>query len=437
MSSAATSENRQFAMEVVRRLREAGFEALWAGGCVRDQLMGWRPEDYDVATSAVPEQIRNVFGRSRTLAIGAAFGVIFVLGPKRGGQVEVATFRRDAEYSDGRHPDSVAFSTAEEDAQRRDFTINGMFFDPLTDQVIDYVGGQQDLQRKIIRAIGDPHQRFAEDKLRLLRAVRFAATFDFEIEKSTRAAIVRQAHEITVVSAERIAGEMRRMLVHANRAGAVQLLSECRLLSALLPESAALGPIGSADEDKSAGTPWGRTLLTLQRLYQPSFPMALAALLREMCEPSTVEQHPAKPIVLRLRLSGSETDSVVRLLSEAPAVRAATRIPWPQLQRILVADSVDELLAFSEAVAHVVDGHTHDIEFCRRKLMLPADELNPPPLLTGNDLRALGVPRGPIYKTLLEEARDAQLEKRIATKSEALALAERLWRAGPSHESES
>src|SRR5688572_25996293 len=170
---------RAFALEIVEKLRAAGFEALWAGGCVRDELLGLVPKDYDVATSATPEQIRNLFGRRRTLAVGAAFGVITVLGPRAAGQIEVATFRTDAAYSDGRHPDAVTFTTAEHDAQRRDFTINGLFFDPVAQKIVDYVGGQDDIQRRIVRAIGDPRLRLREDRLRMLRAVRFAATFQF------------------------------------------------------------------------------------------------------------------------------------------------------------------------------------------------------------------------------------------------------------------
>ncbi|MCR4411750.1 MAG: CCA tRNA nucleotidyltransferase, partial [Thermoguttaceae bacterium] len=173
MSNLKPQSPRQFAEEVVRRLRAAGFLAYWAGGCVRDQLMGLDPKDYDVATSAVPEQVRQVFGRRRTVAVGAAFGVITVVGPPGAGQIEVATFRSDRTYSDGRHPDEVVFSSPEEDAARRDFTINGLFYDPVAQEVIDYVGGRDDLARRLLRAIGDPRQRFAEDKLRLLRAVRF------------------------------------------------------------------------------------------------------------------------------------------------------------------------------------------------------------------------------------------------------------------------
>src|SRR6478752_925362 len=227
---------RQFAVDVVRRLRESGHQALWAGGCVRDQLMDQLPKDYDVATDAVPDRVREVFGRRRTLAIGASFGVITVLGPEGAGQIDVATFRRDAGYSDGRHPDAVSFSDAEHDAQRRDFTINGLFFDPLEDRVIDFIGGQADLNRKIVRAIGDPLARIAEDKLRMLRAVRFAARFDFAIDDQTLAALKQQVRELVIVSAERIATELRLILTHPNRARGAELLVETNLLEILLPE---------------------------------------------------------------------------------------------------------------------------------------------------------------------------------------------------------
>jgi poly(A) polymerase len=220
------SQARDFALDIVRRLRQAGFQALWAGGCVRDQLLNLPPKDYDVATDATPEQIRSIFGRRRTLAIGQSFGVIVVLGPKSAGQVDVATFRQDAAYSDGRHPDSVTFSSAPEDAERRDFTINGLFYDPLAEQVIDYVGGQQDIERRLIRAIGDPFQRFAEDKLRMLRAVRFATVFGFQIEAATLDAIRQLSRQLVIVSAERIAAELRRILQAAWAAAGIELLDQ-------------------------------------------------------------------------------------------------------------------------------------------------------------------------------------------------------------------
>ena len=236
---------REFAVEVVRQLKAAGYHAVWAGGCVRDQLMQRTPKDYDVATDARPDQVREVFGHHRTLPIGAAFGVITVLGRKAAGHIEVATFRNDAGYSDGRRPDAVIFSTMEEDAQRRDFTINGVFFDPLQEQYIDFVGGQSDLQRGVVRAIGNAHDRFAEDKLRMLRAVRFAANLEFVLELETHEAIKTHAADIQIVSAERIAAEMRRMLAHRQRAQATRLLWETTLLPQILPESAVVMSLSS------------------------------------------------------------------------------------------------------------------------------------------------------------------------------------------------
>jgi poly(A) polymerase len=217
---------REFATDVVRRLRAAGHTALWAGGCVRDQLLGIEPHDYDVATDATPEQVQVLF--RRTVAVGVSFGVVEVLGP-RPHKVQVATFRSDGSYSDGRHPDAVVFSTPEEDARRRDFTVNGMFFDPLDRKVIDYVGGQEDLRHGVLRAIGDPAQRFAEDKLRLLRAVRFATRFSLTLDPATAHAIRAMAGEITVVSAERVAEELRKLLTDPRRADGMRLMDEVGL----------------------------------------------------------------------------------------------------------------------------------------------------------------------------------------------------------------
>src|SRR5438477_3421554 len=224
---------REFAVEVVRRLRAAGYQALWAGGCVRDELLGLVPKDYDVATDARPEDVRRLF--PRTVAVGMSFGVIEVLGPRARAstaplRVQVATFRSDVSYSDSRHPDAVVFSSAREDALRRDFTINGMFFDPLENRLIDYVGGQEDLKARVLRAIGDPATRIAEDKLRMLRAVRLAARFELAIDPGTWAAIRDMAEQITIVSAERIADELRKLLVDPQRSRGVNLLCESGLV---------------------------------------------------------------------------------------------------------------------------------------------------------------------------------------------------------------
>lgn len=414
---------RQFAVDVVERLRHAGFESLWAGGCVRDQLLGRLPKDYDVATSARPEQIRELFGQRRTLAVGAAFGVITVLGRRSEGQIEVATFRRDAAYSDGRHPDSVSFSTAEEDAQRRDFTINGLFYDPLGERVIDYVGGQDDLQRRVIRAIRNPYERFDEDKLRMLRAVRFAATFGFEIESQTLDAIRQLANEIVIVSAERIAAEMRRMLVHEQRRLAVELLRQSGLLPVILPEAAAFEDEQAEIRSTGERDKWATALAVLEQLEQPSFSAALAALVREICpaEPRAVRH--GERVCQRWKLSNDETEIVRRLLEHEGEIRRASQLPWPKLQRLLVSARISDLLCFGEAVCRVVDGHARETEYCREKLRMPLEELDPPPLVTGDDLKQLGLRPGPAFKLLLEKLRDAQLEKRVRTKAEALQLA--------------
>jgi poly(A) polymerase len=256
---------REFAISVVQRLREAGFEALWAGGCVRDELLGLVPQDYDVATSANPDQVRRLFRRS--IAVGASFGVIEVLGPAGTPlAVEVATFRSDVSYSDGRRPDEVVFSSAPEDAQRRDFTINGMFMDPLSGKLIDFVGGEADLQARILRAIGEPERRFTEDKLRLLRGTRLAARFDLQIEPATEAAMRSMARHIAVVSAERIAEELRKMLLHPSRVRAMNLLLELGLAAVVLPEIVPMRGLPQGLPHAPTGDLWDHVMRALELL---------------------------------------------------------------------------------------------------------------------------------------------------------------------------
>jgi tRNA nucleotidyltransferase/poly(A) polymerase len=413
---------REFALEVVERLRARGFEALFAGGCVRDQLLGVESKDYDVATNARPDEIREVFGRRKTLAIGAAFGVIAVVGPKPAGTVEVTTFRRDAEYSDGRHPDAVSFSTAEEDAQRRDFTINGLFFDPLAQRVIDYVGGVEDLGRHVVRAIGDPRARFREDKLRLLRAVRMAARFRFELDRDTFAAAREMAAQVTMVSAERIAQEMRAMLVLPERARAVELLAETGLLEAILPEALAMQGMPREGATLAAGDRWHFTLRVLAELASPTFSLALAALVEDLPgSPELIEQ-----LGERWRLSNKETERARWLAEHHRALDAARQLKWSKLQRILICEGIDELLELHAARARADGRDASDLEYCREKLRLPGEELDPRPLVTGYDLIQHGVPQGPQYAALLEQVRDAQLDGEVATKEEALKLVDRL-----------
>jgi tRNA nucleotidyltransferase/poly(A) polymerase len=401
---------RDFALDVVQRLRAAGHEALWAGGCVRDQLLGRTPKDYDVATSALPDQVRELFGERRTLAIGAAFGVITVLGRKPLTPVEVATFRTDGDYRDGRRPESVAFTDARHDAQRRDFTINGLFFDPVADQVVDYVGGVADLKARIVRAIGDPARRFAEDRLRMLRAVRFAATFDFELDDATLRAIRAMAGEAAKVSAERIGAELRRILLDANRSRGVALLAEAELLTPLLPEVA---PHATSND-----AAWKRAQRWLENLGAPTLPMALAALHYEM-----IDANSARAIGRRLRLPNKEIDRTAWLLEKLPTILQAAHQPWPPLQRVLAHEGSTELLALAAAILPADDA---GLARCRSELARPASEWNPPPLVTGDDLMAQGIKSGPHFSALLEHLRDEQLEGRLRTPSEAVKQA-KLW----------
>lgn len=413
------SSPRQFALQIVRRLQQAGYQAFWAGGCVRDHLLGREPKDYDVATNATPDEIRQVFRRYRLLSIGAQFGVMVVLEPRGAGRVEVATFRRDADYRDGRHPEGVTFCSSEEDAKRRDFTINGLFYDPIRDQVIDYVEGQQDLQNKIVRAIGDPVARFGEDKLRMLRAIRFAAHFQFTLESRTKRAITADSQTITVVSAERIAGEMRRILVDASRVTAIRLLRETGLLAAILP--------GAERFSSAAGqAAWDETLRVAAGLQRPCFPVALAALVRRILPPAGATEEAVRAICRKWRLANHETDLTCWLLAHEPTIRSARDVAWPRLQPILVSDQIQPLLQLADAVAAAVGTGRDEIDYCRAKLRLPRQQLDPRPLITGDDLIGHGIPPGPQYQRLLSMVRDAQLQQAISTRDQALALVDQL-----------
>lgn len=406
---------RQFAMDVVRWLRKAGYLAYWAGGCVRDQLLGREPKDYDVATDAKPDEIRTLFGRGRTLALGASFGVITVIGPPGAGQIEVATFRDDVGYSDGRHPDHVHFSTAEMDASRRDFTINGLFFDPIGQEVIDYVGGREDLRLRRIRAIGDPVKRFTEDKLRMLRAVRFSAGFDFELDPATWGAICRMSDQITVVSWERISAEIRQILTAPRRTAGVRLLVDTGLGAAILPELFAAERRGAAAGDFEA------KLEVLGRLDAPGFPLALAVLLSLAATAET-----ARAIGRRWRLTNHEINQVAWLLEHRRSLDRADQRRWSSVQPVLVARAAPDLLKWMQAQREAEGADDTDVRWCRDQLARNRAEIDPAPLLTGDDLIGHGVPKGPIFRELLQRLREAQLDREIHSRRDALAMVDRL-----------
>jgi poly(A) polymerase len=469
----STMTEREFAIQVVRRLKEAGYQALWAGGCVRDELLRLTPKDYDVATDATPDQVRGLF--RRTVAVGASFGVVEVLGPRAANaplKVQVATFRSDVSYSDGRHPDAVVFSSPQEDAQRRDFTINGMFFDPTTGELIDYVGGRRDLDDRVLRAIGDPAQRFTEDKLRILRAARMAARFGLEIEPATAAAARAMADEITRpppepagISAERIADELRKLLVDPHRARGVTLMDDLGLIEPILPElaamkglpqglpgSAALPPPGAPGRSGLANDLWQHVLRVLELLPPgASFPLAFAALLHDIGKPRTVGRTPdrytfhshehvgrrlASEICLRLKLSNAERERVEWLVEKHQYLCDAPRMSPSKLKPVLSHPGIEELLALHRADALASGRDTDHVAYAEARLREWGEkgELDPPPLVTGDDLKALGIPPGPHYKTLLAAVREAQLDGRIHTREEALELVKQLWEEMQRHE---
>jgi poly(A) polymerase len=446
---------REFAIDVVRRLRQAGYQAYWAGGCVRDELLGLVPKDYDVATDARPEEVQRHF--RRTLAVGASFGVIEVLGPQTPAgylRVQVATFRSDVDYRDGRHPDAVVFSTPQEDALRRDFTINGMFFDPLENRLIDYVGGQEDLKKGILRAIGDPAVRLAEDKLRMLRGVRLATRFHLRIEADTESAIRAMAEQITVVSAERIAEELRQLLVLPARARGVNLLYDLGLAAAILPEIVEMKGLPQGPPDQPSGDLWDHVMRVLDLLpAEPSFALALAALLHDVGKRRTLGRTPdrytfhyhehvgrrmAADIAHRLRLSRAERERVEWLVEKHQFLCDARHMKTSKLKPILAHPGIRELLELHRADAVASGRSTDHVDYCEFLLSTWTEtDLNPPPLLTGHDLTRHGLEPGPHYKQLLDAVREAQLDGTITTTQQALELVDRLRVRGEQQERES
>ncbi len=388
---------RQAMLRVIKRLHQSGCEALLAGGCVRDMLLGRTPKDYDIATNAVPETVTELFGR--TLTVGAQFGVVVVLVGGR--QVEVATFRSDISYHDGRRPEKVVFTDARTDAERRDFTINGMFFDPLTEKVIDYVGGQKDLQKGVIRAIGDPNARFNEDHLRMLRAIRFAGRFDFSIEKATWQAMVKYASKIKRVSAERIAMELEHILVDPNRARGMHLTLESGLLKHIFT-SIEPGRLEFGIE-------------ILQRLpNRCSFALVLAALLTK-CEPKTVSQ-----ICRDLRASNDLrkqtrwlVENRTRLLENMPLTKG-------RLKKWLAEPLFEPLMLLERCYLNANNQSDAPLRQLRRQIKKLGDEpIVPPRLLDGHELIRLGAAPGPMVGRLAEELYLVQLENQVKTKTQA------------------
>ncbi|MCK4658887.1 MAG: CCA tRNA nucleotidyltransferase [Phycisphaerae bacterium] len=397
---------RRAAEKVSEILRQNGFQALLAGGCVRDLLLEVEPKDYDVATNATPDQVVSLF--HRTEKVGAQFGVVLVR--IKGCMIEVATFRSDGDYSDGRHPDSIRFVSAEEDARRRDFTINGMFFDPQSGRIIDYVGGQADLRAKLVRAIGEPARRFAEDHLRMLRAVRFAAGLSFEIEPETLDAIRFHAARIRAISVERIQQELARILTSPTRRRGWELLADSGLLAQVLPETA-WSAADVADVAERLG-------------YLPpeaDFMLATAVALGRFAP------QPAGRICRRLRCSNEQERGVVWLIENLPRVLEADRLELADV-KFLLADSRFERLGClleAECRGRFDTVLPHDTLLSRAS-RIPPEQVAPPPLVGGEDLQTLHLPAGPIYKQILDAVYRAQLNEELPDREAALRLVHHL-----------
>ncbi|GIW44188.1 MAG: polynucleotide adenylyltransferase [Candidatus Binatia bacterium] len=430
------SEKERAAREIAARLRQAGYTALLAGGCVRDLLLGREPKDFDVATNAPAERVQQIF--RRTIPVGAQFGVVLVTD--YGPPIEVATFRTDEAYLDGRRPSRVRFATPELDARRRDFTINGMFLDPETNRVIDFVGGQEDLARKVIRAIGDPAERIAEDRLRMLRAVRFAAVLGFDIEPATLQAIRANAATITDIAWERIGDEIVRMLTEGSRGAArraFELLDATDLLVHLLPEVAAMKGVEQSPDYHPEGDVWTHTLLVIEQLDHAAPTLALGALLHDVAKPVTQARHDhritfyghcergaemAVAICQRLRRSRETWERVAFLVREHLRHIHAREMRPSTLKRFLAQEGIEELLELVRMDILASNGNLDTYEFCRAKLAELRSQGNlPPPLLKGRDLLAAGYAPGPQIGEILRSVRDLQLDGQLHTREEALA----------------
>ena len=427
---------RELANSVCETLRRNGHQALLVGGCVRDLLLGHAPADFDVATDATPERMMSLFPEG--IGVGARFGVVLV--PRDGAKIEVATFRSDVGYSDGRHPDRVVYSTtAKEDVQRRDFTINGLLMRHDTGEVLDFVGGQADLKAGILRAIGEPSRRFAEDKLRMLRAVRFAARFHFAIEPATVAAIRRHAAEINQVSAERLRDELTKLLTEGAARRGFELLDDVGLLRQVLPEIAAMKGVEQPPQFHPEGDVWIHTRLLLEKLRAGCSPtLAWGVLLHDVGKPPTfkpasetgdrirfdghvdVGVRLTEDICNRLRFSNEETQQIVALVANHMRFKDVEQMRPSTLKRFVRLPRFDEHLELHRLDCLSSHGQLQSYEFVQRFLAeTPAEQVQPPRLLTGDDLQRMGYVPGPLFSEILRSLEDAQLDGRVQDKEGA------------------
>jgi len=402
----ADKGTKSTALWVLKHLRQAGHQALLAGGCVRDMLLGRECSDYDIATSAAPDEVRKLF--KRVLMIGAKFGVVMVMHENR--QVEVATFRSDLSYTDGRRPDGVTFTTPRQDAERRDFTINGMFYDPIAEEVIDYVGGQEDLARKLVRTIGSPDRRFAEDYLRMMRAVRFAVRLDFAIDDATAAAIAKHANKISTISGERICDELSKMLSEKSAQLAIETLHRVGLAQEVLGEL-------FADEDR-----WDRAVQRVGAVEsRGDLILTIAALLCEL-KPKTISK-----IIRRWGASNDLKNALRWISSNLARWPEACDMPLCEFKRLLAGEHFQRLLIlwrFEEQLASASEKTCERI--ATRANAVPPDLIAPKPMVSGADLIEMGLSEGPLLGRIASAIYDAQLNEEFATRNDARQAAKKL-----------
>jgi poly(A) polymerase len=433
------------ARKVAQRLRDRGHIAYFAGGCVRDMVRGLTPKDYDIATDARPENVQAFF--PKTYAVGAHFGVIIVL--EDGFQFEVATFRSDEAYIDGRHPSAVHFSSPEEDAKRRDFTINGMFFDPVSEKVIDLIGGQADIDAKLVRAIGEPAQRFAEDRLRMLRAVRFAAALDYQVDQITWDALVASAASINQISAERIRDELVRIFLSPNRVRGWDLLDASGLMKSILPELQTMKGVLQPEQFHPEGDVFVHTRLMLSLLPETvSVPLVFAVLFHDVAKPVTsrvdetgrirFNEHDrigaamTEAIMRRLRFSGAEIDATVEMVRQHMVFKDAPNMRVAKLKRFMARPTFDEELELHRVDCESSHRMLDNYQFllCKRE-EFANEPIIPPPLVRGDDLIAFGLKPGPKFGEILEAVETRQLEGKLRTRDEALEWVKREYSLQP------
>ena len=439
MSKQASPHPERAATEVVRALQEHGHEAYFVGGSVRDMIRGETPpdRDIDIATDATPDEVTAIFKPSKL--VGAHFGVVIVV--QDGVNIEVATFRADGEYMDGRRPESVTFTDAEGDVARRDFTINALLYNPITKQVIDHVGGQKDIEARLIRAIGDPHERFAEDHLRLLRAARFAGRLGYDVEPKTARAIRDLAGKIQTVSAERIAEELKKVLLNKGRERCFRLMEGLGLLQHILPEVSAMVGVEQPPNWHPEGDVFEHTMLALSLLDRPSLELAWGVLLHDVGKPVTIVhedriRYPAHEAVggkmaadicRRLKMSNESRDRIVYLVKRHMCFKDVEKMRLSTLKKHLGHPGFDELLELHRVDALASNGDLSYCNFCIEKLQeLGEERVKPEPLITGHDLIRLGLEPGPVFSEILSTIQDEQLDETLTTRKDALARAREL-----------